>query len=419
MGGITALYKQQFESRKQTNLNWFEALRERAMEGFIESGMPGRNNEAWKYTPLTRLNDGNFSIEKSKVDKQKSVNHQVIHLLDGDLVIPKTLPKGVVICDLYTGILNYPELVKKNFETSLETTKDAFQLLNLALMQTGVFVLVSDNNFVEETIEISFETSAGGRAQHLRNIYLVGQGATVNIIERFCGDNTLEYSNQVISSVLAQRNSNVCYYKVQQESGQAIHIAETDFSLEKNARLVAHSYCFGGSLVRSDTRVQFSEPDSSCELNGLYVVSGSQHVDHHTYLDHQVERAKSSQCYKGILGGKAKAVFNGAIHVNVDAQKTDAHMNNKNLLLSDDAEVNTKPELEIFADDVCCAHGATVGQLDDKSLFYLRSRGLSEKDAEKMLVHAFASDLLEKVSLDGLKQELANSLNEKLRIVND
>jgi Fe-S cluster assembly protein SufD len=206
-------------------------------------------------------------------------------------------------------------------------------------------------------------------------------------------------------------NAIVTHYKLQQESIEAYHIGSVYGQLGKSAQLYSHSFSFGGRLVRSDTLVSFEEQGGHCGMNGLYLVGDHQHVDHHTSANHKVPHCTSDEFYKGILNGNSRAVFNGKVVVAKDAQKTNASQQNKNLLLSKQAEVDTKPQLEIYADDVKCAHGATVGQLDEDALFYLQSRGLNPEQAKEFLLTAFVADRIEQVKFKGLKQRLTELMH--------
>jgi len=262
---------------------------------------------------------------------------------------------------------------------------------------------------VEQPIEIAYE-GADGAASHPRTLILVGEGAQCTIVETYKGAGRY-FTNAVTEIVVADR-AVVDHCKVQQESVNAFHISTLQASVGQNAAFASHSISLGGALVRNDVNATLST-GSDATLNGLYIVNGTQHVDNHTVIDHTMPHGTSHELYKGILDGKAHAVFNGRIFVRKDAQKTDSKQTNKNLVLSDDAVVDTKPELQIFADDVRCTHGATIGQLDAESLFYLQSRGIGKLEARSLLTYAFAQDVVDRIKVQSLRDSLERILFEK------
>jgi Fe-S cluster assembly protein SufD len=260
-----------------------------------------------------------------------------------------------------------------------------------------------------------FISSARDRAVALfpRNLLLVGSGSEAQIVETYLGLDTGSYFVNAVTEIIGEENSAIDYYRLQRENGAAFHVGAVDARLNRDCRFTSHSITLGGGLVRNDLRVILDGEGSQCILNGLYLLDGDQHVDNHTEIEHRLPRASSFELYKGILSGRAHGVFNGKIVVHKDAQKTDARQTNKNLLLSQDAAVNTKPQLEIHADDVKCSHGSTIGQLDADALFYLRSRGLSMDEAQSLLSYAFASDVVGRIRIPSLRARLDEYLLTK------
>jgi Fe-S cluster assembly protein SufD len=252
--------------------------------------------------------------------------------------------------------------------------------------------------------------SACATVSHPRTLILVGANAQCTIVETYKGAGTY-FTNAVTEIVVADR-AVVDHYKVQQESVDAFHIATLQATLGRSAAFTSHSISLGGALVRNDVNATLSE-GSDATINGLYIVNGTQHIDNHTLIDHAMPHGTSHELYKGILDGKAHAVFNGKIIVRKDAQKTDSKQTNKNLVLSDDSVVDTKPELQIFADDVRCTHGATIGQLDAEALFYLQSRGIGKSQARSLLTYAFAQDVVDRIKVQSLRDSLEKILFEK------
>jgi Fe-S cluster assembly protein SufD len=266
---------------------------------------------------------------------------------------------------------------------------------------------------LEEPIEITYEIAAQSDlpvACHPRILIVVEADAQCTIVETYKG--TGKYFTNAVTEIVAGAGAVVDHYKVQLESPDAFHIATMEASLGRSANFSSHSIALGGKLVRNDANATLSE-GTDATLNGLYIVNGNHHIDNHTEIDHAKPHGTSHELYKGILDDQAAAVFNGRIVVRKDAQKTDSKQTNKNLVLSDEAVINTKPELQIFADDVRCTHGATIGQLDEESLFYLQSRGIGKSQARSLLTYAFAQDILDRIKVSALKDQLDKVLFEK------
>jgi Fe-S cluster assembly protein SufD len=284
--------------------------------------------------------------------------------------------------------------------------------LNAAFMGTAHVVRVPKGAVIEEPIEIDYRvTEQGGPvAAHPRTVVLVGANAQCTIVERYGGSG--RYFTNAVTEIVVGEGAIVDHYKVQQESREAFHVASMHATLGRSANFTSHSLSLGALLARNDVVAVLSE-GTEATLNGLYIVNGTQHIDNHTTIDHARPHGTSHELYKGILDGKASAVFNGRILVRKDAQKTDSKQTNKNLVLSDEAVINTKPELQIFADDVRCTHGATIGQLDAEAMFYLQSRGIGRADARRLLTYAFAQDIIDRVKVRSLKDSLEAILLEK------
>jgi len=264
---------------------------------------------------------------------------------------------------------------------------------------------------MEQPIEITFDAGeANGHAHHPRTLIVVGADAHCTIVEKYAGSGS--YFTNAVTEIVAGDGAVVDHYKVQLEDESAFHVATLQTTLGRSANFSTHNISLGGALVRNDIGATLSE-GTEAVINGLYVVNGTQHVDNHTTIDHAKPHGTSHELYKGILDGKATAVFNGRIMVRKDAQKTDSKQTNKNLVLSDEAVINTKPELQIFADDVRCTHGATIGQLDAESLFYLQSRGIGKEQARNLLTYAFAKDIVDRIKVQSLRDSLERVLFEK------
>jgi Fe-S cluster assembly protein SufD len=284
------------------------------------------------------------------------------------------------------------------------------------MISDGLFVYVPDNTVLAEPIEALFYSSPSEMpaVSYPRNLYLLGRGAKATVIETFLGDHDRRYLTNCASEIVLQANASLEHIKVGIEGPSAYHVATIQVDQARDSRFISRSFSFGGALVRNDINSNLNESGAECDFQGLYLATGTQHVDNHTAIDHRVAHCKSREVYKGVLSAKSEGVFNGKVYVRKDAQKTIAEQSNKNLLLSPDATINTKPQLEIFADDVRCTHGATIGQLDAESIFYLRSRGLSDEQARAVLVRAFAHEVIDGLANEEMQTRLGQLLETHL-----
>lgn len=378
-------------------------LRRAAIARFGEIGFPNERNEDWKFTsvaPLVRT-----PMQGSSVD---------------DLVLPETegLPPGVLVLGLREALARHPELVEAHLGQHASFKDHPFVALNTAFWNHGVFVYIPAGVMVEKPIELTYLASfvpAVSALPHLsyrRNLVVVGKGSQVRLVEEHTTAHDSRYAVNVVSEVILAEGAVVDHYKVQQESMQAFHLATAQAVVASKGNFSSHYVGLGGALVRNEVRVLFTGEHAEATVNGLYLLDDSQHADNHTVIDHAKPHCASHELYKGILDGKSRGVFNGKIFVRQDAQKTDAKQTNQTLLLSEEATINTKPQLEIFADDVKCTHGATVGQLDEEQLFYLRARGIGEEQARALLTFAFANDIIGRIQVPVLREKLERGLLE-------
>ena len=402
---------------------WLQSLRDAAFARFAALGFPNTHNEEWRFTNVSAIARTAFT---------------------------PSAPDALLV---------YPESVKKLAPAEAEAhlarhaafDRNPFVALNTAFLGNVTVLEIPRGVVVEQPIEITYEvpefpvaqallpavarlvstpvrerdteskasvgrssdaagTSACATVAHPRTLIIVGEGAQCTIVETYKGTGT--YFTNAVTEIVVGDRAVVDHYKVQQESVSTYHIATLQATIGRSATFASHSISLGGALVRNDVNATLSE-GSDATLNGLYIVNGTQHIDNHTLIDHTMPHGTSHEMYKGILDGKAHAVFNGKIIVRKDAQKTDSKQTNKNLVLSDDAVVDTKPELQIFADDVRCTHGATIGQLDAESLFYLQSRGIGKRQARSLLTYAFAQDVVDRIKVQSLRDSLERVLFEK------
>jgi Fe-S cluster assembly protein SufD len=286
--------------------------------------------------------------------------------------------------------------------------QNSFTALNTAFLEDGGFVFVPDDTVLDEVVHLIFISAANGEAvvSHPRNLIVLGRRSQLRVVETYVGlANDLYFTNGV-TEIVAGEDSVIDHYKLQRESDRAFHVATTHVSQARYSNFSTHVISLGGRLVRNDISTLMGGEASSCTLNGLYVTREEQHVDNRTNIDHEKPRCNSRQFYKGVLGGKSHGVFNGKILVRADAQQTNATQSNKNLLLTEGAQIDTKPQLEIYADDVKCTHGATIGKIDDEALFYTRSRGIDEESARTLLTYAFASDILRSINIKPIQCQI-------------
>jgi Fe-S cluster assembly protein SufD len=356
-------------------------IRKRAAESFEARSFPTTREEEWRFTNVAPIAKARFP----------------------------TVAPGVNAHRLRTALERDPGLIEEHLG-HYAACENPFVALNTANFEDGAFLHIPANTVVEEPLWIEF-TAAPERTTHPRNLIIVGAGSQVQIVERYTG--TGQYFSNAVTELIVGENSIVEHIKLQEESPAAFHVATIQVHQSRNSNFKSHNISLGGLLVRNDVSAVLS---TGCEstLNGLYLTNGKQHVDNHTTLDHAAPHAASHELYKGILDGESSAVFNGKIFVRKGAQKTDAKQTNKNLVLSENSVINTKPELQILADDVRCTHGATIGQLDEEALFYLRTRGIGRTNARDLLIYAFARDVIDRIGIPDVREHLEKRLFESL-----
>ncbi len=419
MEALATYYENQFESNETLFPTWFAKLQAQAFSDYLEQGLPTRKTEQWKYNSLEKLKKINF-IESELILTQSN-SQSVVEITDGVLSLADNLPNGVTVLKLSDALEKYSDACQALF-VGHSSTKDCFENINLALLDEGVFFHVDKNTKIVEPLKIIVKNTKAQQSHHLHHVFLIEEGAKVDIIEKFIGNDDTEYFNNHISQLLVKSNAHASYIKLIEEGNSSHHISKLNLFQQADSTVECHSFAFNGGLVRSDIASDLLGSGAHVAMNGLYLTSGSQQVSHYTKVNHLKPHATSDEFYKGILGGSSKATFNGTVYVAKDAQKTNAVQQNKNLLLSTKAQINTKPQLEIYADDVKCAHGATVGQLEDQAMFYLQSRGIAKEDAVILLVNAFAGDLIDKLNTEqhlALKESLYTRLEERLREIDN
>lgn len=391
----------------------FTELRQAAFRRFIDLGFPTTHDEEWRFTNVTPIVRSVFLEPVPRATHQAMAETDVLRIsfFNGRLAgYPEKLPPGLEIGTLADNAVEAGRYLGKYAAWD----QNPFTALNTAFATDGVFIRVAKGSVIEQPIEIVFAAAsfAEAVALHPRVLVLVGAQAQCTIVEQYKGAGDNPYFTNAVVEVVTGEGSVVDHYKIQRELNTAFHVAAMQVALGRSANFFSHSISLGGAIARNDIGATLEE-GSHATLNGLYIVNGTQHVDNHTVIDHAKPNATSHELYKGILDGRAAAVFNGRIIVRKDAQKTDSKQTNKNLVLSDEAVIDTKPELQIHADDVRCTHGATIGQIDAEALFYLQSRGIGRKEARNLLTYAFAQDIVDRVKVKSLAESLERILFEK------
>src|SRR3954469_10926408 len=422
-----AVFGHALEKRPTGGPRWLDDLRARGAARFAALGIPTVRDEEWRFTNVAPIGNVDFQLAgpiSGTADRLNGAAYAdaAVRLVvvngrfDTTLSRVKGLANGVHAGSLAAALKDHADVVQRYFGQLADLSSRSFTALNTAFVQDGAFIHVPEGVTVDTPIHVVFVTGGeGGHVMaHPRTLIVAAAGAQVTVIESYIGAAGETYFSNAVSEVFVGENAGVDHYKVQQESLEAFHVGTLHTHTSRNARFSSHSFSLGGKLVRNDASAILDGEGGDCTLNGLYLADRERLGDNHTPMDHAKAHCGSHEVYKGILGGSARAVFNGKIIVRQDAQKTDAKQTNRALLLTDGATINTKPQLEIFADDVKCTHGAAIGQLDDEAIFYLRARGLTYADARDMLIHAFAGQVLEGVQIAPLRDALEAELFEQL-----
>jgi Fe-S cluster assembly protein SufD len=406
------------------------ALRRAALEQFLAAGFPTQRQENWKYTNLRRLETRTFGIaEAAALDTKQPewLPHTGTRIVFVNGHWMPTLSSqhaqqpGITVLTLKQWLQREPAEVATYLRDHGQTEGAALEQLNLAFFEDGVIVNLADNAVLDEPLYIvhHWTSAAAQRMSHPRVMIRAGRNSRGTIIEHFLGANEAEYFTNAVSRIVVAAGGSVRHFRVQQESPRAFHIAHVQAKLANDARYSIHDIALGASLGRSDITTVLEGRGAHAALFGLFTPMGTQHLDAHTRIDHVAPHTTSEEDYRGIAGGRGRGVFNGKIIVRPDAQKIDSRQSSRNLLLSAQAEIDTKPELEIYANDVKCSHGATTGQLDATALFYLRSRGVSESDARALLIRAFAESILSNIDVAPLRAALEKQIDERFTQANE
>lgn len=419
-----------FENQISMDTPLLSNLREEAIKIFEDEGFPTKKNEDWKYTALNKVIKEDFSVFANTENpiEYKDVQPYFIHDIDSYKIIfidgkyashlSQTTHEGIDVC-LMSAALSKPkyQAVIENYFNKI-ATKNGLNALNTAFCQEGAYIHIKKNKLAERPIQIIHFSTGKEPALLLqpRNLIVVDENAQVQIIERHQSLTENPTLTNSVTEIFAAKRAIIDYYKVQNDKSEASLIDNTFIEQHQESNVAVHTFSFGGKLTRNNLNFYQKGERIDSTLKDVTIIGNKQHVDHNTLVHHIEPHCESHQDYKGIFGDSAVGVFNGKVVVEKEAQKTNAFQANNNLLVNDKATINTKPQLEIFADDVKCSHGCTIGQLDENAMFYLRARGIPAKEARALLMYAFANNVLESVKIPQLKKRINKLIANKLGV---
>lgn len=404
-----------------SDVAWLNEQRQTALAKFAQTGLPGVRDEDWRYTNLRALKSNqyqlvtdNTSSAELPVELPNTSNQRVVFVNGVFNAEQSQLGSDGALSTLQAALHKQAELLEPHFGASLPTQAHGFTSLNTAYCQDGYVLNLSNSTVIDSPIEVFFINTQADSINHVRNLIIAGANTQCTIIERHIGSAGEVYLSNNITEIIAGDNAHIDHYKILQESDAAFHMGGVFINQAANSQVTNHNVALTGLITRNDIHTNLLGQGAHMEMNGLVLGQGRQHIDNHTQVNHAVPNCTSDEYYKTVLDDQSRSVFRGRIIVAEDAQQTNADQQNNNLLLSKDAEADCKPQLEIYADDVKCSHGATVGQLDPTSLFYLKSRGIDHESANALLTFAFANEVIERVKVDSIRDELTQIMAGEL-----
>jgi Fe-S cluster assembly protein SufD len=428
---LISFYNENIDSLHKNDISYTAKVRERGFKNFEALNLPDRKNELWKNTDLTEVLKQDFTKYLDRTYQERDLDFMFtcdvhnfktdqISFLNGWHVRRSAdislLPQGVIICSLAEAFRKYPDLIEKHYGQYADSGKDLFLAMNTAFARDGLFVYVPDNVVLERPVQmISIINHNENLLIQNRNLVILGKNSKMTLV--MCDDSTNHQAsfNNSVTEVFLDDNADFQHYKLQNLNNYSTLLNSTWFNQEAGSKLSTFAITLNGGMIRNYHNVKLNGRGADAGVNGLYLVDKKQHVDNRVFVEHAVPDCTSYELFKGILDDEASAVFNGHVLVKKDAQRTNAYQQNRNILLTDKATVNTRPFLEIYADDVKCSHGATVGQLDTEALFYLRSRGVCMASARLLLMYAFAAEVIGKMSLEPLMNRVDEMVKQRLR----
>ena len=423
---------ERFEAEDATRQpSWLFPARKAGLARFAELGFPTVKDEDWRFTNLAPLTQLPFHPTLNRPESeplQGDLTHLPLHRVAGPRYVfvnghyseslsqPATPVEGADIRPLSAALRDNVPLLEKHLNRYTSAEDDAVAALNTAYFTDGIYIHVKRGHKVTEPVQVLFLSTLdqAGTAIHPRNLIVAEANSEVTLVESYYHLSDGAYLTNSASEFVVDENAKVEHIKVQDESLNAYHLSTLHADLGRSCRFHSHSLALGAKLSRNNLRTRLGGEGISCVLNGLYLTKGEQLADHHMIVNHASPRCESHEYFNGILDDRSRGVFHGRILVQQIAQKTDAKQTNKNLLLSDDATVNTKPQLEIYADDVKCTHGATIGQMNEEAIFYLRARGIGESFARRMLMHSFAGEIIDRIECEPIREELDQIVWDRL-----
>ena len=419
-----------FEEKIKDNEDLHE-VRNHAIKNFENKGFPSKKEEAWKYTSLNAILKNDFSVfpKKDNAIEFKDVKKYFLHEIDTYKVVfidgifssflSSTTHEGLDVC-LMSSALTKPKykMVIDNYFNQIASKEESLTSLNTAFSLEGAYINIPKSKVVEKPIEIIYFSTGNEAALMVqpRNLVIVGENAHVQIVERHQSLNSNPVLTNSVTEVFAQKRAIVDYYKVQNDVQTANLIDNTYIAQKQESRVAVHTFSFGGNITRNNLNFYHQGERIDSTLKGITIIGDKQHVDHYTLVQHATPNCESHQNYKTILHDNSTGVFNGKIFVEKEAQKTDAFQQNNNILIGDKATINAKPQLEIFADDVKCSHGCTIGQLDESAMFYMQQRGIPKKEAKALLMYAFTSEVTNSIKIPELKAKIGRIIADKLGV---
>ena len=425
------------DSGREDAPEWVADLRREAILGFGKLGFPTLSDEEWRFTNLEALRRGSFSIAENGISdvSKKTVNSYGFPGLDclrlvfvngrfaASLSDGGDVGEGIVVKSLSGAIREHGDLVREHFAKYADYEKDAFISLNTSYFEDGVFVYVPDRTVFEKPVHVLHLSTdeVGPLFINPRNLIIVGQSSEAKVIEHYVSLSQSVYFSNVVTEVVCGEDANLEHYRLEFESQKAFNFSTLRVNQQKNSNIASHSILYGGAIVRNNVHPVLAGEGCNSDIYGLFISEGRQHMDNFMRVEHASPHCDSRQFYNGVLDGRSKGVFHGRILVHEGAEKTDAKQTNRNLLLSDTAQIDTKPQLEIYNDDVKCTHGATIGQMDEEALFYLCSRGIPIRKAKIIMLRAFTNETLEHMSIDSVREALENVVMDwfERRLEND
>jgi Fe-S cluster assembly protein SufD len=421
-----------FENKGNVDLDSrVHEIRTEAIENFEKQGFPGRRDEEWKYTSLKSLIDNDYSVfPKSEASLElKEVKQYFLHEIESYKIVfidgvyssflSDTTHEGADICIL-SSALKQPKykMVVDHYFGQVASKTESLTSLNTAFSKEGVFINVPKNTVLPKPIQIIYFSTGNEKEIMLqpRNLVIVGENSHAQIYERHQSLSENLVLTNAVTEIFAAKRGILDMYKVQNDRLTSSLIDNTYVQQKENSIVSVNTFSFGGNITRNNLEFHHEGEHITSNLNGISVIGGKQHVDNHTLVHHKRENCESHELYKGIYDDKSTGVFNGKVIVNKEAQRTNAYQQNDNVLIGDKASINAKPQLEIFADDVKCSHGCTIGQIDESALFYMQSRGIPKKEAKELMLFAFCNDVVEKIKIPALKSRIIEILAEKLEV---